>query len=51
MNDLFYQLYETSVNMIKAIDELSILNGLEDSQEYLNFKDELNSISIDRDRN
>lgn len=48
--ELLCQLYETSIKMLQVIDELSILNGLIDTQEYLNFKDSLNKLSIDPDR-
>jgi len=49
--DLFYQLYETSIQILEAIEKLSIENKMLDTQEYLSWKDSLNKLSIDPDRN
>lgn len=53
MNDkeLIYQLYRNSIEMLKTIDHISIENGMIDTQEYLDWKDDLNTISLDPDRN
>lgn len=48
--ELLYQLYETSIKMIELIDKLSIENNMIDSQHYLCWKDSLNSLSLDPDR-
>lgn len=48
--NLLCQLYETSIEMISIIDKMSIENEMLDSQEYLLWKDKLNSLSIDPDR-
>ena len=48
--DLLCQLYETSIKMLYLIDDLSIKNKMLDTQEYLLWKDSLNTLSIDPDR-
>lgn len=48
--ELIYQLYETSIKMLNIIDKLSIENNMLDDQHYLCFKDSLNSLSLDPDR-
>ena len=48
--ELLYQLYETSINMIKTIDLISIENKMLDDQHYLCWKDSLNAVSLDPDR-
>lgn len=48
MNEkLIYQLYETSIKMLEAIDLLSQNLNLINQQDYLNWKDKLNELSID----
>ena len=48
--ELICQLYETSIKMLYLIDDLSIENKMLDTQEYLLWKDTLNTLSIDPDR-
>lgn len=48
--ELICQLYETSIKLVKIIDQLSIENNMLDDQHYLCFKDSLNSLSLDPDR-
>ena len=48
--ELLCWLYETSIKMVDAIDKLSIVHNMIDTQEYLNWKDDLNALSIDPDR-
>lgn len=48
--ELLCQLYETSIKIIEIIDKLSIDNKMLDSQHYLLWKDSLNSLSLDPDR-
>lgn len=48
-NKSLCQLYETSIQMLKIIEDLS--TDMLDEQEYLDWKDELNRLSIDKDRN
>lgn len=48
--DLICQLYETSIKMLYSIENLSIENKMLDTQEYLLWKDTLNSLSLDPDR-
>ena len=45
-----YELYDSSINKIKAIDKLSKVFNMLDDQKYLDWKDELNKLSIDPDR-
>ena len=47
-NKTLCQLYETSIKMLECIEQLS--SDMLDEQEYLNWKDELNRLSIDVDR-
>ena len=49
--ELLCQLYETSIKMLQSIEELSIEHNMLDTQEYLLWKDTINSISLDPDRN
>ena len=49
--ELICQLYETSIKMLQSIEELSIEHNMLDAQEYLLWKDTINSISLDPDRN
>ena len=44
------ELYELVIRMIKTIESLAQEYNLLDSQDYLNFKDTLNSLSLDLDR-
>lgn len=48
--DLFKDLYQASIDEIKAIEELSIDHNMLDSGYYLWWKDELNKLSLDLDR-
>lgn len=43
------ELYELIINMIKTTDSLSEQYNLLNTQEYLNWKDELNKLSLDRE--
>lgn len=45
--NLFNQLYETSINEIKAIKDLSVLHKMNNEQSFINWLDELNKLSID----
>ena len=47
---LFEQLYEAVIKEIKAIEDLSIEYDMLDCEEYLNWKDKLNELSLDPDR-
>ena len=47
---LFKDLYQANIDEIKAIEQLSIDNGLLDNGYYLNWKDQLNKLSLDPDR-
>lgn len=49
-NEYFRQLYEANIQMIDAIEKLSIEYDMLDEQEYLDWKDKLNEYSIDLDR-
>lgn len=51
IEELLYQLYETSIKMLQTIENLSIENDMLDNQQYILWKDNLNSLSIDIDRN
>lgn len=44
------ELYESIIKMITATESLVKQYNLLDSQDYLNFKDELNRLSLDSDR-
>ena len=48
--ELICQLYETSIKMLQCIENLSIEHEMLDTQEYLLWKDTLNTLSIDPDR-
>jgi hypothetical protein len=51
MNEkLFLDLYKANIDEIKAIEQLSIDCNMLDSQEYLDWKENLNSLSLDSDR-
>ena len=47
---LFKDLYQANIDEIKAIEQLSIDYNMLDTQEYLLWKDTLNSLSLDPDR-
>lgn len=51
MNGLMCELYEASIQEIKAIRNLSIEYNMLDDQNFLNWLDELNKLSVDPDRN
>lgn len=48
--ELLCQLYETSIKMLKIIEALSIENEMLDTQDYLDFQNSLNYLSLDPDR-
>jgi hypothetical protein len=50
-NKSLCQLYETSVRLLKVIDKLSMEEDMLDEQDYLDWKDSLNELSVDPDRN
>ena len=50
MNKFFKDLYQANIDVIKAIERLSKDNNMLDTQEYLDWKDELNALSLDLDR-
>lgn len=45
-----YELYRSIIVEIKLIEELSKKHNMLDDQGYLDWKDELNRLSIDQDR-
>lgn len=47
---ILYWLYETSIEMLKDIEEFSIKCNMLDDQLYIQWKDNLNALSIDVDR-
>ena len=47
---LFRDLYQANIDEIEAIERLSIDHNMLDSQEYLDWKNKLNQLSIDLDR-
>jgi len=47
---LFQELYEANIKEITAIERLSIENNMLDNGYYLDWKDKLNKLSIDIDR-
>jgi hypothetical protein len=49
-NKLICQFYETSIKMLEIIEKLSLEEDMIDNQEYLDWKDKLNELSIDPDR-
>ena len=50
MKKLFKDLYKANIDEIKAIEHLSEIHDMLDTQEYLNWKDTLNKLSLDTDR-
>lgn len=50
IEEILCQLYETSIKMLQSIEDLSIEHKMLDTQEYLLWKDTLNTLSIDPDR-
>lgn len=46
MKDYIKELYDQSLKMCQTIDDLTHLIHLENSQEFLNWHDSLNEISI-----
>ncbi len=50
MRNLICQLYETNLRMLEIIRKLTIENDMLDSQEFLNYQDNLNLLSLDPDR-
>ena len=49
-NKLLCQLYETSISLTEIIEQMSIDSDMLDSQEYLDWKDSINTLSLDPDR-
>ena len=47
---LFQELYEANIKEAEAIERLSIEYNMLDNGYYLNWKDKLNQLSIDKDR-
>ena len=47
---LFRDLYQANIDEIEAIERLSIDNNMLDNGYYLAWKDKLNKLSIDLDR-
>lgn len=48
--ELIFELFEASIKEIKAIESLVHLYSLENTQEYISWKDTLNLLSIDTDK-
>lgn len=46
---LFAELYEATIQQIKAIRRLTIEYDMLNEQEWINFQDELNKLSLDPD--
>lgn len=46
-NEIIYQLYEASFEMLKSIKELSIRKGLSNDQKFIDWQDKINEISLD----
>lgn len=49
-NAILYKPIDKIIKQIKDLDTIFIKTDLIDTQTYLNFKDELNKLSIDPDR-
>lgn len=49
--ELFRDLYQANIDEIKAIEQLSIDHNMLDNGYYLNWKNEINKLSLDNDRN
>lgn len=49
--EVFRDLYKANIDEIKAIEQLSIDHNMLDNEYYLNWKNELNKLSLDSDRN
>lgn len=47
---LFRDLYQATIDIIKATEQLSIDHNMLDNGYYLNWKDQLNKLSLDPDR-
>lgn len=47
---LLYELFESSIAELKAIEELVSIYEMQDDQKYLDWKDKLNKLSVDSDR-
>lgn len=47
---LFKDLYQANIDEIKAIEQLSIDHNMLDNEYYLHWKDKLNKLSLDSDR-
>ena len=51
LNIIFKEVGDHILHLIKELDKAIIKENMLDEQWYLNFKDELNKLSIDPDRN
>lgn len=51
LNIIFKEIGDHILHFIKELDKAIIKENMLDEQWYLNFKDELNKLSIDPDRN
>lgn len=47
MSQLFKELYDATIQQIEAVERLSKHYGLLNSQDYLEFQDNLNRLSLD----
>lgn len=45
-NKIMFKLYKYSIKGLEKIDKLSREYGLENSQEFINWQDSINSISV-----
>lgn len=50
IEEYLHALYKNTISTIELIRDMSETYGMLDSQEYLNFLDKLNSLSLDQDR-
>lgn len=50
MNKLLCQLYETNIALLEIARDMTIENDMLDSQEFLDYQDALNKLSLDPDR-
>jgi len=50
MKDKLYKLYELTIKQIEEVEALSKICNMLDDQKYLDWKDNLNRLSIDPDR-
>lgn len=50
LNNIFKELGEHIIHLIEQLDEAVIKENMLDEQWYLNYKDKLNQLSLDPDR-